>query len=133
MLREARKHIEDTWIKFTTFDGAFCYEKRFTGNWKIYFNMGVNETYIVMDSKYTNSIFDVSKNSEFKIEVVRIFVREYNEIMKFFKHTKTKPKRMNLKEITILENAIKSFDEHTGFLIKELKNKYRLIDLEKDF
>ena len=133
MLREARKYVEKTFEKYTTFEGSFCYEKRFTGNWIIYFNMGANETYIKMDSKYTNGLFDKRKSSEFKREIIRIFVREFNEIMKFLKHTKTKPKRMNLKEIVILENTIKSFDEHTGFLIKELQNKYKLIELEKDF
>ena len=133
MLREARKYIEDTFVKYTTYAGAFCYEKRFTGNWKIYLNMSDNETYIMMDSKYTNGLFDKNKSSEFKREIVRIFVKEFNEIMKFIKHTKTKPKRMNLKEIATLVNVIKSFDEHTGFLIKELQNKYKLIELEKDF
>ena len=133
MLREARKYIEDTFVKYTTYAGAFCYEKRFTGNWRIYLNMGENETYIMMDSKYTNGLFDNTTSRECKRELCIIFVREFNEIMKFVKHTKTKPKRMNLKEITKLENVIKSFDEHTGFLLKELKNKYKLIELEKDF
>lgn len=133
MLREARKYIEETCEKFSTSNGSFCYVKRFTGNWKIYFFLGGNEIHITMDSKYTDYFLDKSKNRELNREICIIFAREFNEIIKFIKHTKTKPKRMNLKEIATLENVIKSFDEHTGFLIKELKNKYKLIELEKDF
>lgn len=133
MLREARKYIEETCEKFPMTGGSFCYEKRFTGNWKIMFILSANEFHIIMDNKYTDSLFDNTTSREFKREFCIIFAREYNEIVKFLKHTKTKPKRMNLKEIATLESVIKSFDEHTGFLLKELKNKYKLIELEKDF
>lgn len=131
MLHETRKYLEDNFEDDTTIRSSKIYKKSFTGYWKIVICLVDNYCDILMDSKWEELI--LAKDKFMAHQMLMLFNRFYKKYCKLIDTQKIKPKRMNLKEITILVDKVRDMDSLFGMEVKKLRINYNLLKMNSDF
>lgn len=131
MLHETRKYLEDNFEDDTTIRSSKIYKKSFTGYWKIVICLVDNYCDILMDSKWEELI--LAKDKFMAHQMLMLFNRFYKKYSKLIDTQKIKPKRMNLKEITILVDKVRDMDSLFGMEVKKLRINYNLLKMNSDF
>ena len=131
MLRETRKYLEENFQKDVAITGSTCYRYNQSGYWQLCVNYTFNQIDIIQGSKYIKLITNSDKVYAWNVN--NLYIKFYRQMSKLFKLHKFKPKRMKAKEIAILLDVYKEYEEEFELTLKKATNYYKVQKMEDDF